>query len=97
MNNRMKELNTSDTVVIEHDSNNTIGNSSTGSSSNHHNQLSGLQNASYFLVRPDPNYTMALICESKRNDTQIIVFMQDICASLRETKILTSLRSGNFK
>ena len=58
-----------------------------------------IRNASYYLVRPDPNFTLALICESKRleRDTLFEPFMMEMNTLLKGTKIFSSLKTGNWK
>ena len=55
-----------------------------------------LPNATYFLVKPDPDFIMALICEQKKmdKDTHIVTFMQEMTTLLKGAKIFASLRNG---
>lgn len=53
-------------------------------------------NSTYFLVRPDPRITVAVIFESKKSekDNYVCSFMQDLCSQLRANKVWASLKAG---
>lgn len=58
-----------------------------------------LPNATYFLIRPDPDFTLAMVCEQKKTerDSHIVAFLQELTILLKGTKIFTSLRNGSLK
>ena len=60
------------------------------SSQNHH--------LTYFLFRPDPDFTFVMICEGLRRPERdillIIQFLQEICILLRGTKIFTNFKTA---
>ncbi|KAI7691035.1 KICSTOR complex protein C12orf66 -like protein [Sarcoptes scabiei] len=94
MNNRMKELDNGDSVVIEHDSK-MISNSEIDQIET--NTVIQLP-VTYYMIRPDPSYTLALVCESKRSerDAHIVAFLKEMLFSLRDNKIFANLKAGNL-
>lgn len=71
----------------------TSGTSNTSSSNNN-----SIPNATYFLIRPDPLFTLIMICEKPRADTEAIVkFMTDLTSLLKGSRIFAALRSGTLK
>lgn len=79
------------------------GNSSSIGSSSHHmssssNNSSSIPTATYFLIRPDPLFTMVMICEKPRADTEAAVkFMTELTGLLKGGRIFAALRSGTLK
>lgn len=67
--------------------------------SNNNSSGNPLPNATYFLIRPDPDFTLAMICEQKKaeRDSHIVAFLQELTILLKGTKIFTSLRNGSLK
>ena len=107
MENHSKELNNTDIVVIEHDrkpQQQQQQSSSTATIESNHSMITSSSNSlnvTYFLARPDPDMTLALVIESKRSinerdQNHMQLFMQDLSLSLRDTKILHSFRMGKF-
>lgn len=128
MNDRIKELNSSDNVIVEHDkplteqsvqitssnASTSTGQSSTtavaAETSSTTTTTTGtstisvanqsLPNATYFMVRPDPDFTLTIICEQTKKqerDNHIISFLQEITILLKGSRIFSNLRGGSLK
>lgn len=48
----------------------------------------------YFMCKVDPNVTFVVIFDGKRNEKDVIPFVQEFCAGLRFTKLYAALKSG---
>ncbi|KAM9310960.1 KICSTOR subunit 2 [Gastrophryne carolinensis] len=53
--------------------------------------------STYFLTRPEPHFTLVVICESKKSekDSHFISFLNELSHSLKSSRIFASLKPGS--